>query len=86
MEDSIRLKSIVIGGGGQFSIDAMDRALLRRSRVELKPSIKQSSLAFEHSRYKINTDSNPCATSIVWTDVKNKYENKSISFLTSERI
>ncbi|KAL7286964.1 hypothetical protein TKK_0018819 [Trichogramma kaykai] len=76
----IHFKSIIIGGGCPYSLDSMERGLFKRFDPNTKaPVIKQSLMAFEHSKDGIRL--RPCPSSIVWCDVPEKSLEISVNGL-----
>ena len=68
----------MIGGGGPFNNEIITKSLIGRSHVlKNHPKIIKSNLIFCDSPFKVQ-GGKPAATSIIWSDVKNKYVDKLI--------
>lgn len=73
MIPQIKFKSIIIGGGVPYSLESMQRGLFTRFSYKIETSIiiRQSKFAFDQR--KSNTRTRPCASSIIWCSVTEKY-------------
>ncbi|XP_039292130.1 tRNA-specific adenosine deaminase 1-like [Nilaparvata lugens] len=69
LDKPIYMSSITVGGGGPYSAESMQRALVLRSGTEQTPLLLRSNLVFDSSRYIMNKDCKPCASAIMWTNV-----------------
>ncbi|XP_046679014.1 tRNA-specific adenosine deaminase 1 [Homalodisca vitripennis] len=67
----VLLSSVVIGSGGPYSQDVLQRAIITRTGTSHSPHLLHSSVIFPHSRYN-NPTSRPCPSSILWALVPHK--------------
>ncbi|XP_054288305.1 tRNA-specific adenosine deaminase 1 [Macrosteles quadrilineatus] len=66
------LHTVVVGGGGPYSREVLERALLTRTGTTHRPTLLRSSLVFPESRYCVSDSAKPCPSAILWVKVSQK--------------
>lgn len=72
LASSIYLETITVGGGGPYSHEALNRALISRTSPSKVPQLLHSELEFEDSKCKSDCKARPCSDAIMWSCVITK--------------